>query len=728
MWLRWFPWKWVVSYVARAHGFVDPVKILFHLESFAQPVDIKKPIELLRAGMVFHARGLLNTNAIQHNLDWIWPYWVERQYNPLDPSFIPRSFSITHVNLSHRNWTAIGIPEHDFLPIVDPRGLLTPFWDSWSLDVWLVRQDGHRLIPSKLPSVQQHLDLEGSVAVVTRSTQDASELISRAEVMENDSSLDCTLTLSAHCKGDAWIVVSARPYNPEGVSFISDIRFLNSAPGWKINRRHVVLFDRRPERSLFSNYKKGDVHTLLSEKDSPKGIQCPVGMATAAALFSMKGKGKNTVQVRVPLGKKESSSPSRGTWKAALAGAANVRLPDTLFQSLYDSALRMLILHSPSDVYPGPYTYKRFWFRDACFILHALLCAGLAGRVQRVIDSFPDRQTRSGFFLSQEGEWDSNGEALWIMKRYCELTGTSPKMQWKDAIQRGGSWIKHKRLAGKPGDLHAGLLPAGFSAEHLGPNDYYFWDDFWSIAGLHAAADLMNMLGESLKAGEFTEEAVDLLDAVEACLAKVSKITGRRGMPASPYRRMDSGAVGSLAAGYPLQIFPAKDERLLDTADFLGNTCLVRGGFFQDIIHSGINPYLTLHIAQVYLRAGDPRFMDLLKSVAELASPTGQWPEAIHPLTLGGCMGDGNHVWAAAEWVLMIRNLMLREEDNYLYIATGILPEWLAKNDPIIFGPGPTSFGDVSVSVIPGEQQIEVRWEGFWRKKPQGIVVHLPGY
>lgn len=199
-------------------------------------------------------------------------------------------------------------------------------------------------------------------------------------------------------------------------------------------------------------------------------------------------------------------------------------------------------------------------------------------------------------------------------------------------------------------------------------------------------------------------------------------------MPASPYRRMDSGAVGSLAAGYPLQIFSAQDERLLDTADFLGSTCLVRGGFFQDIIHSGINPYLTLHIAQVYLRAGDQRFIDLIKSVAELASPTGQWPEAVHPLTLGGCMGDGNHIWAAAEWVLMIRNLFLREEGDRLYIATGILPEWLTGNDPITFGPGPTSFGDVSVSVIPGEGQIEVKWEGTWRKKPQGIVVHLPGY
>ena len=76
----------------------------------------------------------------------------------------------------------------------------------------------------------------------------------------------------------------------------------------------------------------------------------------------------------------------------------------------------------------------------------------------------------------------------------------------------------------------------------------------------------------------------------------------------------------------------------------------------------------------------------------------------------------------------MIRNLFLREEGDRLFIATGIFPEWLAKNASITFGPGPTSFGDVSVSVMPGEQQIEVRWEGTWRKKPKEIVVHLPGY
>src|SRR5690606_10365103 len=111
------------------------------------------------------------------------------------------------------------------------------------------------------------------------------------------------------------------------------------------------------------------------------------------------------------------------------------------------------------------------WFRDAAFIIHGLLCAGLTQRAERALDRFPMRQDRDGYFHSQKGEWDSNGEALWILQRYCAMTGRPPKPEWQQAILRGAQWIGRKRLSGE-GDLpHAGLLPAGFSAEHLGPND-----------------------------------------------------------------------------------------------------------------------------------------------------------------------------------------------------------------------------------------------------------------
>ncbi len=135
---------------------------------------------------------------------------------------------------------------------------------------------------------------------------------------------------------------------------------------------------------------------------------------------------------------------------------------------------------------------------------------------------------------------------------------------------------------------------------------------------------------------------------------------------------MDPGAIGSLVAGYPLQLFAADDQRLLSTVDFLMEKCTFRGGFFQDVIHSGINAYLTLHMAQILLRAGDIRGLTLFRTVAELASPTGQWPEAIHPRTLGGCMGDGHHVWASAEWVVMQRNCFVREEGEGLVLGAGL--------------------------------------------------------
>src|SRR5215207_653163 len=133
----WFS-RFLITRAARAYGFLDPISLLAKMRGFAQPSEVAEPIELLRAGMLFHARGLINTKAIQNNLDWVWPYWVERQFNPSDSSFIPRAFSFSHINLTHRDWTAVGLPDIPFYSIVDPRGLVTPIYDGWSLDFWLL--------------------------------------------------------------------------------------------------------------------------------------------------------------------------------------------------------------------------------------------------------------------------------------------------------------------------------------------------------------------------------------------------------------------------------------------------------------------------------------------------------------------------------------------------------------------------------------------------------------
>lgn len=727
-WWSWLPLRWIIRKAATAQGFLDPVEILGRLRGLAQPSEVGEPIELLRAGVVFHARGLINSKVIQHNLDWIWPYWVARQYDPTDPSFLPRAFSVTHVNLTHRNWTAIGQPDLDRLPIVDPRGLLTPQLDGWSLDVWLLSEDGRRLFPSKAAHCSQRYDLEAGTAVVTRSETDGLALHCRAEVVVEGGRAVCRLRAHGadRHRGRLQLVLSVRPQNPEGVSFVNDVALEAGGACWRVNDEQRVHFDRAPARHHVSSYREGDVLFRLPRGEEAVTGHCDVGLASAAAVWDLAAEG--AVVATVPLEAPGAARADADAWAAARDGVCRLRCPDAHYRFLYDAAISSLVLHSPGDAYPGPYTYKRFWFRDAAFIINALLSVGLTARARRAIDAFFPRQTSLGYFRSQEGEWDSNGEVLWLLERYCRFTGEPAPAAWGEPVDRAARWISRKCLPEAPQTPHAGLLPAGFSAEHLGVNDYYYWDDFWSVAGLRAASAMLEPLDAD--AARRCRGSADRLDnAIDRSLASCESRLGRPAMPAAPYRRLDAGAIGSIAAGYPLQLQSPRDPRLLDCVAYLLDDCFVDGAFFQDMIHSGQNAYLTLQVAQVLLRAGDARYLDLMDDVARLASPTGQWPEAIHPQTGGGCMGDGHHVWAAAEWVLMIRNCFLREEGDSLVLAGGIPARWLASGQELAFGPAPTRFGSVHVRLEPAsDDRVLLTWEARWHGAPPRLVPALPGY
>ena len=733
-WWDLLPWRFLVRSAARAQGFIDPIKLISQLQNFAQPSEVAAPTELLRSGVVLHARGLINSLAIQHNLDWIWPYWVECQYDPRNDAFIPRSFSLTQINLTHRNWTALGVPGGNEFPLVDPRGLLTPFYDSWSIDVWIIPEEGVSLIPSRCPYVSQKMFMGNNLCVVTELNFDELKLQLKAQVIGNAQAPVCQLEINASSDVKAQVVVSLRPYNPEGVSFINSIDLLNKCVGWQVNQKDLILFDKQPDKYIFSDYHRGDVYSRLISEEEERSVSCKVGMASAAAIYKLEAEQTQVITVSVPLTKSiidkkvHADSTAQEAWKASIQGGCVLQIPDEHFQFLYQAAIHVMILHSPKEVYPGPFIYRRFWFRDAAFILNALLCVGLKERVKRSLDCFRARQTAQGYFLSQEGEWDSNGEALWIMRQYCEMTGNLPSKEWQESIKNGGRWICKKRLSDHSLSPHAGLLPSGFSAEHLGPNDFYYWDDFWAVAGLKAAAYLCSAFKDNDEAVYFEGESNSLQASIHQSLKKVDERLIKPAIPASPYRRMDTGAIGSLVASYPLRVFEAGDPRVLNTAEFLMKNCLVHGGFFHNMTHSGINPYLTLHLAQVLLRGGDPRYFGLMKAVARLASPTGQWPESIHPLTGGGCMGDGQHVWAAAEWVLMIRNCFVREEEDRLILCSGIPQVWLDKKQKMSFGWAPTSFGDIQISIKPQEENILIEWQGKWFGKEPLIDIQLTGF
>jgi hypothetical protein len=726
------PVRFLITRLARSYGFLDPVALLARMRGFAKPSEVAEPIELLRAGMLFHARGLVNTKAIQNNLDWVWPYWVERQFNPSDPSFIPRAFSFSHINLTHRNWTAVGLPDVPFYPIIDPRGLVTPIFDGWSLDFWYVPEKGDVLFPSKLADFEQKLWLDDNLRV--RSVARAGEVALTSEVSMClvNGEPHCCINLSLTGAHGGHVAVALRPYNPEGVSSIEKIGVLPEQPGWLINDRHVVTFDRTPLKNLLSTYAAGDVSLRLAEPLTDTQVKCDVSMATAVALFPADDVKDRPLEIRAPIYdeldlKRRPKFSATASWSEAMQPLARLQVPDASVQKLFDLAVANVVLHTPKEVYPGPYTYKRFWFRDAVFVLNSLLSLGGVERTRRAMGEFVPRQRRDGYFLSQEGEWDSNGEALWFFHRFVTLTGEAPTDEWLKAIVKGARWISRKRIPLDSDRPEAGLLPAGFSAEHLGPNDYYYWDDFWAVAGLRCAANLLQST-DPQSAAACEREANEFLTTIQRSYPSGTHRRFPGAIPASPHRRMDSGAVGSLVADYPLQLFPPGNSWITKTADYLTDHSLHEGGFFQNMIHSGINAYLTIHLAQVRLRAGDttPAWA-LMDRVVALASPTGQWPEAIHPLTGGGCMGDGEHIWAAAEWLMLIRNLFVREEAGALIIGSGLKPEWTSQG-PLVFGPTLTPHGPVTVIFESGPRHAKVQIKSKWRGPPPAREIRVPGH
>ncbi|MGK0186430.1 MAG: hypothetical protein ACI9R3_002213 [Verrucomicrobiales bacterium] len=638
-------------------------------------------------------------------------------------AFVPRAFSLTHINLTHRNWTAVGFPDIDALPLVDPRGLVTPHYDGWSIDAWIVPEEGQPLFPSRAEENQcvQKLLLEDGLVASTRVARDSLELESEVWV---DGDGTCRIKYRATSPHAANLVVTLRPYNPEGIFFLHSVSLDKARTTWSTDENRKVSFSAPPHTNHISNYERGDIAIHLGDLTDEHHGKCKVGMTTAAALFAIPSHEPLELEVTVPLETK-NAAPISG-WDGALSSAAKLRVPDQRLQRLYNEALRTVVLCSPDDAFPGTFTYKRFWFRDAAYMVFALLQAGLIDRAERAVGNFFKRQKHNGYFHSQDGEWDSNGQALWTMEKLCQFKGCAPPKEWIDAITSGVGWIKSKRIRNADGKPHQGLLPAGFSAEHLGANDFYYWDDFWSVSGLESASRMLEALGRSGESAACSAEAEDLTAAIQRSLVHAYGRLRNRSMPAAPGRRMDAGSIGSIVSGYPLQIDAPDCPELLNTVEFLLQNCWHEGAFFQDMVHSGVNPYLTLHLAQILMRAGDLRYAELRDAVANLATSTGQWPEAIHPRTGGGCMGDGQHAWAAAEWISMMRHSFVREEGDDLVLGAGIDEKWFASGETFGISNAPTTFGRIDLCFEPSGDSYRVRWHGNWHREPASLSLEIP--
>lgn len=743
--------KHIVNYLKRYYKIDQGGEFVDAMRHINQPSEVTVPNELIPAGVLMQLRGFYNLHALSINSDWIWPFWMERQFNPRSASFIPRAMSLSYINLTHRNWTGVGVPGGTREAVVDPRGLVTPWLHGWSLDAW-VETDGHRHFPSRMPDAAMRQQLRQNLPFVI-TEMDAPPLRVFMETWTfRDDGRDYVVH-EVHVANPtaeertARLTFSLRPYNPEGLSLIRNLAY-NTRGLWLVDSNLAVFLPHRPDSSIASCHRGGDVAHNLDNPRMDNTSQCPCGLATGASTYVLSlGPGQSQRRFAImpidPMNPRTFSftrftedgmdalkERAVAAWRAEVDRGVTVELPDRRFVDAFEACKATLVLlNDGCEITAGPLTYHRHWFRDAAFLLNALGKAGYGPEVGRNLAYFPIKQWKNGYFCSQKGEWDSNGQAIWAIMEHHRLTADTALLRdLYPAIRRGVVWIEKKRhdisfSKHKP----KGLLPAGFSAEHLGPNDFYYWDNFWSLRGVTDAVEAARILGMDSDADLFESIRAsyqrDLLDAI----ARDIEHSSAHVLPAAPRRRPDAGMIGNIAAAYPLKLFHPEDTPWLrNTVQFIRDHLFHDEGFYQQMIHSGVNSYLTLQMAQCLLLMGDMGAYRLVDYMLKLATPTWCWPEAIHPRTLGGCMGDGHHGWAAAEWLLLVRNLVVHEQDDVLQVTRLLPAEWCTSGARVAIRNAPTAFGTVSVSVdFHGDEEV-LTLECDWRTPPREIHWYLP--
>ena len=707
------------------------------------------PKDLISLGLKMHLRGLLNTLAIQSNRDWIWPFWVERQFNPRYKGFVPRSHSLSHMNVTQRNWTILGALGNSHRCVIDPRGLVTPWQDGWSLDCWIGTKRG-LYAPARLDEVQQRIHhrypqmktvfqvdgLEVKVRSFAAVVQESGFLIMRARVTNRGKEPSV-----------ARLYFSIRPYNPEGISLIRNLEFVEEHV-WRVDGRTAIVLMEPPKRVYCSNLKEGDVSFLADQSKNRKRVTCEFGMATGLAEYplTLKPEEKKDVELLLTLdpvrqGNISFSSlasfdyPSvrqqfRTEWENRLSQGASLQFPQRrLTDSFLVSKAHLQSFDRGSMMTPGALTYSLCWIRDSAFMIHALDKLGFHDQARQKLLDLLRRQNRDGYFVSQEGEWDSNGLVIWAMFEHFKLTMDKEfLLEVYPAMARGSEWIERKRRqTRREPNSHFGLLPAGISAEHLGPTDHYYWDNFWSLAGVRETAMAARILGNEAAAERFSRHAKNYWQAIEQSLEFSERHLGLACLPASPDRRMDSGAIGSLCAVYPLGLLKASHVRVVSTIKLLEDRFLVGEGFFQEHFHSGVNCYLSAHLAQCYLAMGNPRVWRMVRYLLKNASSTYTWPEAFHPITKGGCMGEGHHGWATAEWILLLRNLLFFEDAENLCLTRLLLSDHLEWGNTFSVRSAPSYFGKISFKILADKKEVWLELgEDVQIATAKQLIWHLP--
>lgn len=431
-------------------------------------------------------------------------------------------------------------------------------------------------------------------------------------------------------------------------------------------------------------------------------------------------------------------------WSSLSLPYEKIRVPDPAIQALLDASIRNIYqareMREGLPIFQvGPTCYRGLWIVDGTFILEAMTYLGGVEEARAGIEHLLRRAKPDGSFETIPKYWKENGIVLYLLYRHALLTQDRAWLaeRWH-VLQNLVAAIQRLRIQSRadPSAPEAGLMPPGFPDGGVGGHVPEYTNVYWNLVGLKAAVGAAKYLGrDTLETTAWEAEYEGLLDAFRRAAARDAR-KDEEGRPYLPILMRDDPSVhpvrGQWAfchAVHPGEIFERAAPIVLGNMALLGRNereGLVLGtGWMAD----GIWNYFASFWAHAHLSIGNgPKAARILYAFANHACPLLAWREEQHPAGGGwGLVGDMPHNWASAEFIRLIRNLLVFERGRELHLLEGLPRTWLRPGARTELDRIFTNFGPVSLRLQVSEDGRELRLllEPPRREPPEKIAIHL---